>query len=147
MSKKISAELTPEKAVETIIAKAGLSDKRAMFVREYVVDFNGAQAAIRAGYSKKHANTQASRLSTNVNISKCIRDIKRKRYEFLGTGKEDVMAFHSQVLHSPRSTYAESLASAKEIARIEGMYKTNVSLNVTGDLAQRLQAARKRVVK
>jgi phage terminase small subunit len=37
-----------------------LTAKQTLFVREYLIDFNGAQAAIRAGYSEKTARTIAS---------------------------------------------------------------------------------------
>lgn len=46
--------------------------KRQRFVKEYPKDLNGTRAAIRAGYSPKTANQQASRLLTNVNIQKAI---------------------------------------------------------------------------
>ena len=39
-----------------------LTAKQAAFVREYLVDHNGAQAAIRAGYSPRRAENQASYL-------------------------------------------------------------------------------------
>lgn len=45
-----------------------LSPKRRKFVLEYVKDFNGKQAAIRAGYSPKTAEVQASRLLSNANL-------------------------------------------------------------------------------
>lgn len=47
---------------------AELTGKRARFVDEYLIDLNGTQAAIRAGYSGKTANEQASRLLTNVSV-------------------------------------------------------------------------------
>lgn len=43
-------------------------EKRKAFVREYIVDFNATQAAIRAGYAKKSAATSASRLLRNDKI-------------------------------------------------------------------------------
>jgi phage terminase small subunit len=46
-----------------------LSEKQKRFVNEYLIDLNATQAAIRAGYSKKTANEQASRLLANVNVS------------------------------------------------------------------------------
>lgn len=46
-----------------------LSKRYQRFVDEYVVDFNGAQAAVRAGYAKKSARIAAARLLTNDNIS------------------------------------------------------------------------------
>lgn len=45
-----------------------ISEKQKRFVDEYLIDLNATQAAIRAGYSEKTANEQASRLLTNVNI-------------------------------------------------------------------------------
>ena len=55
-----------------------ISDKQKRFCLEYVKDYNGTQAAIRAGYSKKTANEQASRLLTNVNISKYLAELKEE---------------------------------------------------------------------
>jgi phage terminase small subunit len=40
----------------------GLTDKQWQFAREYLVDLNGTQAAIRAGYSQKTAGQQAEQL-------------------------------------------------------------------------------------
>jgi phage terminase small subunit len=47
---------------------AGTRRQHLRFVDEYLIDLNGTQAAIRAGYSPKTANEQASRLLANVNI-------------------------------------------------------------------------------
>ena len=46
-----------------------LSDKQAAFVKEYLIDLNATQAAIRAGYSEKTAQEQSSRLLSNVIIA------------------------------------------------------------------------------
>lgn len=51
-----------------------MTDKQLRFIDEYLVDCNGTQAAIRAGYSKKTANEQASRLLADVNISARIKE-------------------------------------------------------------------------
>lgn len=45
-----------------------LSEQRKRFVDEYLIDLNGTQAAIRAGYSPKTAQEQASRLLSNVMV-------------------------------------------------------------------------------
>jgi phage terminase small subunit len=44
--------------------------KQYAFCREYVKDYNGTQAATRAGYSRKTAQEQASRLLSKVIIQK-----------------------------------------------------------------------------
>jgi phage terminase small subunit len=54
-----------------------LSPKAKIFCEEYIKDFNGKQAAIRAGYSDKTANEQASRLLTNVNVQLYLGKIKQ----------------------------------------------------------------------
>lgn len=51
-----------------------LTPKQINFCQEYLKDFNGTQAAVRAGYSKKTANQQAARLLANVNIQNCIKE-------------------------------------------------------------------------
>ena len=45
-----------------------LTAKQEAFCQEYIVDKNGAAAAVRSGYSDKTAKEQASRLLTNVNV-------------------------------------------------------------------------------
>lgn len=57
-----------------------LTPKQERFCLEYLKDLNGKQSAIRAGYSKKTANEQASRLLTNVNVRAFI-DSKKAKVE------------------------------------------------------------------
>lgn len=49
-----------------------LTPKQQAFVDEYVVDFNGKQAAIRAGYAEGSATGQASRMLTYENVHEAI---------------------------------------------------------------------------
>ncbi|MGJ3349424.1 terminase small subunit [Morganella sp. Je.2.23] len=60
-----------------------LTDKQEMFCREYLVDLNATQAAIRAGYSDKTARSQANRMLTNVDIEKRIQELMNARSERL----------------------------------------------------------------
>lgn len=62
------------------------STRRAMFVEEYLRDYNGTQAAIRAGYAADTAYSEASRLLRNVEIKEAIE--KRKK-ELLAAISED----------------------------------------------------------
>ena len=55
--------------------------KRARFVAEYLKDLNGAQAAIRCGYSPRTAASQASRLLTDANIATAIASGKASQLE------------------------------------------------------------------
>ncbi|EAA8256864.1 terminase small subunit [Salmonella enterica] len=63
---------------------AKLTDKQELFAREYLKDLNATQAAIRAGYSEKTANEQASRLLANVNVQSFVAELKATRIEQTG---------------------------------------------------------------
>ena len=64
---------------ETTKEKRELTPKQAAFVREYLIDLNATQAAIRAGYSEKTAQEQSARLLSNVIISAEVNRLKQKR--------------------------------------------------------------------
>ena len=68
-----------------------LSAKRERFCREYVIDFNKTQAAIRAGYSPKTAYSQGQRLLKNVEITKYIAELKKKASGKLEITHQDVL--------------------------------------------------------
>ena len=69
-----------------------LEEKQKMFCKEYLVDFNGTQAAIRAGYSKKTANEQASRLLAKVNVQIYLKQLIEKRNERTKITQDEVIA-------------------------------------------------------
>lgn len=68
-----------------------LTDKQTAFVREYLVDLNATQAAIRAGYSERTANAQAGRLLANVGIREAIETAQAKRARRVEIKAEDVL--------------------------------------------------------
>src|ERR1700691_273282 len=53
--------------------------RQARFVAEYLVDLNGKQAAIRAGYSPKTAEVQACRLLRNAQVQAAVADAQKQR--------------------------------------------------------------------
>lgn len=59
----------------------GLTEKQAEFVRQYLVDLNAKQAAIRAGYSAKTAEQQGSRLLGYAKVLAAIEAAKGERVE------------------------------------------------------------------
>ncbi len=58
-----------------------LSKKEDIFCLEYLKDLNGAQAAVRAGYSFNTARGQASRMLTKAHIQDRIHELKAARVE------------------------------------------------------------------
>lgn len=56
-----------------------LNEKQEAFCREYIIDLNATQAAIRAGYSAKTASSQGERLLRNAEIKAFISSLIEKR--------------------------------------------------------------------
>lgn len=56
-----------------------LNAKQEAFCREYIIDLNGTQAAIRAGYSERTAQEQSSRLLSNVKVSERVAELMQER--------------------------------------------------------------------
>ena len=56
-----------------------LTPRQARFVEEYLIDLNGTQAAIRAGYSAKTAYSLAERLLRNVEVQRSVQEAKARR--------------------------------------------------------------------
>lgn len=68
-----------------------LNEKQLAFCREYIIDFNQTQSAIRAGYSEKTAGATASRLLTNVKIQAEIKRLVNERAERTGITADRVV--------------------------------------------------------
>lgn len=66
-----------------------MTPKQEKFCAEYLVDLNATQAAIRAGYSAKTAESTGSRLLRNVNIKTHIALLREREFEnTIATAKE-----------------------------------------------------------
>lgn len=60
---------------------AKLTPKQELFAKEYLIDLNATQSAIRAGYSEKTAAEQGARLLINVKVKQAISEAKSARQE------------------------------------------------------------------
>lgn len=73
------------------MAKRKLTPKQEMFVKEYLVDLNATQAAIRAGYSIKTADKIGSQLLGKTRVARAIEEAKQKRADKLELTAEWVL--------------------------------------------------------
>lgn len=73
------------------MAKKKLNPKQLRFCREYVIDHNGTQAAIRAGYSKRTAKEQAYDLLTKPHVQGEIAKLEEKATKRLDKTADDVL--------------------------------------------------------
>lgn len=98
-----------------------LNDKQMAFVREYLVDFNATQAAIRAGYSKKTAGSQAHDLLKKPEIQACLKEFREKAAEQTQTDA----AWVRQRLREEATDYSEFASHSARVRAIEIIAKMN----------------------
>lgn len=65
--------------------------KHERFCQEYVIDYNGKQAAERAGYKASNARAQASDLLTNADILARVRELQKEQMERLSLNADMVI--------------------------------------------------------
>jgi phage terminase small subunit len=109
-----------EKKTKKEIIKS-LSSKQKAFCDELMIDLNQTQAAIRAGYSEKTADQQASRLLTNVKVEAYISLLKEERAEKVGATAENVLK-HLNILRLARiDDYVEikTIETIEEVAVVK----------------------------
>lgn len=99
-----------------------MTAKHARFIDEYLVDANGTQAAIRAGYGAAGARVAAHRLLTNVAISSAIEARQRADAARLFIGRENVLKGLLEAVEMARAQMnpAGMVAGLREIAKLMG---------------------------
>ncbi|PNK64548.1 terminase small subunit [Pantoea sp. FDAARGOS_194] len=70
---------------------ADINDQQDRFCHEYIIDLNGTQAAIRAGYSEKSAAQIASENIRKPNIRSRIKELAKERNEAVGLSSQFVI--------------------------------------------------------
>ncbi|MES2360018.1 MAG: terminase small subunit [Gemmatimonadota bacterium] len=68
-----------------------LTPRRAAFVQEYLIDLNGAQAAIRAGYAPNSASVEATRLLADASVAAAVERAKAQRFARVNTNADSVL--------------------------------------------------------
>lgn len=86
----------------------GLTEKQKAFCEEYIIDFNGTQAAIRAGYSKKTASVTAAENLVKPNIQAYIQQLTAKRSKRTEITADNVLKEIARLAFSDiRETFSE----------------------------------------
>ena len=83
-----------------------LTIKQERFCREYVLDLNGTQAVIRAGYSEKGASVQATRLLSNPRVKQRVSELLKHATEEAELSLAVVMQQLKKILESNISDYS-----------------------------------------
>ena len=105
-----------------------ISPKQARFVQEYLVDANGAGAAVRAGYGAAGAHVAASRLLRNANVHQALEARQQADATRLSMKRENVLAGLLEAVHLARDQMnpAGMVAGLREIGKLMGFYAPEV---------------------
>ena len=118
-------------------AKKNLTQRQIRFVQEFMKSNNVTQAAIRAGYSKKTASVQGSRLLTNVKVAEYVDAINERLESDKIADIQEVMEYLTSVMRGEAkdqfdldASLSERTRAASELAkRLDVRAKT---LNIEG---------------
>ena len=91
-----------------------LKEKQKRFVEEYLVDLNATNAAIRAGYSKKTAYSQGSRLLKSDEVK---RQIQQKREEF----SQNLTRTAEDIVKDIQSVTQEAIKKGQLVSALKGL--------------------------
>ena len=104
-----------------------LTDRQMRFVSEYMKDFNGKQAAIRAGYASRSAEMQASRLLSIDKVKKVLserQDALRKKDETVSERIRRRLWEESED-YSEFSSHSARIRALEVLCRIHGEFEAD----------------------
>lgn len=110
-----------------LLSKGDLNDKQFRFVMEYLIDSNGKQAAIRAGYSPKTAEVQASRLLSNAKVKAAVAEGQQYFQEKSETEAEWIRRRLKEEAddRSEFSTHSGRIRALELLGKINGVFEVD----------------------
>lgn len=104
-----------------------LTDKQEMFCREYLIDLNATQAAIRAGYSTKTANRTASENLSKPDVQSRIAELKAQRNDLVGINATYVLNRLVEIDQMDVLDILTSTGELKQVAEWPKVWRTTLS--------------------
>lgn len=84
---------------------AKTADKRAVFIREYLVDRNGTRAAIAAGYAPRSASVTSCHLLRNAKVRAEVSELTERRLERLEVTADAVLQELAKIAFANMTDY------------------------------------------
>jgi Terminase small subunit len=111
-----------------------MTAKRQRFVLEFLIDLNATQAAIRAGYSKRTAKMEGSRLLGRPDVQAAILDAKKARAERTELDAEWVVRklIEEALNYGPGSTHSGRVRALELLGRHLWLFEDRVRV-IPGD--------------
>lgn len=104
-----------------------LTDKQEMFCREYLIDLNATQAAIRAGYSEKTANEQGAQNLAKLSIQSRISELKAERNDRIDIDADYVLRRLFEIDQMDVLDILTSTGELKPVSQWPKVWRTTLS--------------------
>jgi phage terminase small subunit len=108
---------------------AGLNPKQARFVAEYLKDLNATQAAIRAGYSKKTAGSQAHDLLKKPEISLLVAQGQQAHIDRAIATRAERQKFWTKIMQDAGEDLRDRLKASELLGKSEADFTEKVELS------------------
>ena len=99
-----------------------LTPKQRRFVTEYLVDLNGTQAAVQAGYSRSGAHVTASKLLRNPKVALEVRRQQSLMQKKVDINRETVVNGLYEIASNPDANDGARVNAWAHIGKIIGAY-------------------------
>ena len=116
--------------------KKQLNKKQLDFVLEYLKTNNITKSAIKAGYSKKTAAVQGSRLLTNVKIASYVEAVNERMESDKIADIQEVMEYFTSVMRGEKKdqfdldpTLSDRTKAARELAKRLDIREKTINVN------------------
>lgn len=122
--------------------KQKLTGKQKAFCREYIVDHNITQAAIRAGYSENYADKLGyDKLLGNVGIKNEIDRLEHKSIQKVEVTITEILTELKRIafdLQSEKITYRDKLRAIELLGKHLGMFIEKHEIEINAKIDQRI---------
>jgi phage terminase small subunit len=119
------------------MSKAEITAKQRFFAEEYMKDFNATQAAIRAGYSRRSAETQGLQLLRKPQVAAYLNELRKAQTERTGSDADRIkealraIAFADQRKYQKWGARGVNVLESSGLTDEEAMAVAEVSQTIT----------------
>lgn len=121
-----------------IIRKDGVTvtERQKKFAEYYAQCGNAAQSAIQAGYSKKYANTNASKLLQNTTITEYIKQLTEDAQTARIMTARERQALLSDIAKDKQNELSDRIRAIDTLNKMTGEYTQKISID--GDVGVKI---------
>ena len=112
-----------------------LTPKQQLFVKEYLIDLNASQAAIRAGYSERTSREMGYELLTKPHVQEALQQAQKKREKRTNITADRVLEQLARVAFSDIGEFVEfdgTTVTIKSSKDVDGTVLSEVSATPAG---------------